>query len=99
MAIIKSIEINDSGVFVGYWRIARVIVEFNVNQSGATDKVEVLVHGYTTKQARDDGKNYVVARTFEYSGSQVGENAENLSRASLYQAIKSNPDFTGAEDV
>ena len=99
MALLKNIEINNSGVIVEYWRIARAIVEFASNANeGADDRVEILVHGYKSKQDRDSGKNYVVARTINYTASQIG-GVEQISRPGLYASLKSDPDFHDAENI
>lgn len=99
MALLKEIEINNSGVVIEYWRIARVMVDFVSNvPDGEGDIIEVLIHGYKSKEDRDIGKNYVVARTIQYTGAQLGD-IEGLSRAELYEALKSDPDFENATDI
>lgn len=60
MALLKSIEVNNSGIFATYWNV----IQLNVNYLARTAHVQLA--GYLTEQARRDGKMPIDFRTYDF---------------------------------
>ena len=57
MALIKAIEIQDTGILPTYWRIAQTT--YNTPSNEENTVIEVCLCGYVDKAARDAGKHHV----------------------------------------
>jgi hypothetical protein len=77
------------GVSAIYWKIANVMNNF------LAASVKVVLAGYVSKEARLAGAQPIVSQTVDIQGEAY---APELSRASLYAAIKTDPVWLEAED-
>jgi len=84
MALIKSIEVNETGVDAGYWRLTHVQVD------RIADVVEATLHGYRDEAARRDGRQPLSRAQFRFGGDVFG-NADSLAVDDLYAAIRREP--------
>lgn len=99
MALIKPIEIGNTGLVAGYWRLTHCQVDH------AAGIVEFRLHGYPDREARDAGKAPLPGIAFRVTPEQLGlPDLHGLSTAGLYAAAKRQPAadgtlwFAGAED-
>ena len=101
MALLQPIEIDGTGLFATYCRITHVSVDFTETREHEGQIIfgvaEVLVHAYADKAARDDGKASAALRRLIFTSADIP--LENLSRAILYKAVQSTPDFKDAQDI
>ena len=89
MAIKKDFE-NQSGVIISYFRIFQLTP---IKATEATpEMVKVILSGYISQDARDNGKAIIDTRTYLVEGS-VDE-----GRKGLYAKIMELPEFEGAEE-
>jgi len=83
-----------SGISISYWRIV------SIQLSVESDKTEIHVVGYLTKEARQGDKSPVQVQSFYIPPLQLanleqsGNNPYNLA----YEALKNEPFFDGATD-
>jgi hypothetical protein len=97
MALAIDLEIGDSGLTVGYWRISHIVADFPAG-GGAT--IEVTLDGWLDANARAAGKLSVPgARRFVTVGIEDASDADGMSKAALYAAAKGHSIFEGAADV
>lgn len=89
MALIKSIP-TEFGVSAEYWNIGAIQEDFKGKGT------EVTFYGYANKQARDEEKQPLSAGKVQIAGDEYIAGA---TRAQLYAAIKSKPEFEGAIDA
>jgi hypothetical protein len=87
MAIQKSIT-SVYGVAATYWRIVSYTVDMQANA------VDVTLHGYPSKSERDAEKSPLSAANYSFVFDD-----NDVSRASLYDLVKANSEFTGSADV
>lgn len=99
MAIIKSIEIGNTGLVAGYWRLTHCQVDH------AAGIVEFRLHGYPDRAAREAGKAPLPGIAYRLTAAQVGRpDLHGLGTLDLYAAAKRQPAadgtvwFAGAED-
>jgi len=96
MALRKSIELNDSGLTVDYWRITHVVVD------RVTPGVTAVIHGYADETLRRAGKGPVTRYREDLvlqGAALVGVDLDAVPLAALYGAVKARfPDFADAED-
>jgi len=78
------------GVNATYFNIGAIRASY-INK-----KVEAFVCGYISYEARTEGKKPITTKLY-YFGDEIDFSNENL-RAQIYQALKNNPDFEGAQD-
>lgn len=101
MALLQPIEIDGTGLFATYCRITHVSVDFTATREHEGQTIagvaEVLVHAYADKAARDDGKAPAAMRRMIFTTADIP--LEGLSRAVLYEAVRSTPDFKDAQDA
>lgn len=89
MAIIKSID-TEFGVPAVYWNIGAVQEDFKGQGT------EVTLYGYSSKEARDEGKQPISATKLQIAGEQYTAGAD---RAALYAYVKQQAQFEGAVDA
>lgn len=77
------------GVNAIYWKIANVMDNF------LAASVKVVLAGYISKEARLAGAQPIVSQTVDIQGEAY---TAEMSRASLYAAIKVDPVWENAED-
>lgn len=101
MALLQPIEIDGTGLFATYCRITHVSVDFTATREheGRTiaGAAEVMVHAYADKEAREAGKAPAALCRLIFTSADLP--LENLSRAILYEAVRSTPDFKDAKDA
>ena len=101
MALLQPIEIDGTGLFAEYCRITHVSVDFTATREhqgqAIVGAVEVIVHAYADKAAREAGKAPAAMRRLIFTSADIP--LEELSRAALYRAIRSTPDFKDAQDA
>lgn len=101
MALAKQLELDGTGVAVGYWRIHRVSMTFpaTVADGGALmPEIEVLLQGFVSKEAREAGRLPVFSATVQLDPSEVGSSLD-VMRSLAYAAVKATERFAGADDV
>lgn len=102
MALAKTVT-HSSGVEISYWRITKFVFD------GLANSVEVVISGYTTHQARDEGKQPICDYRFFWSGADNPVTIPVMQAGQAYMAcyikiitpqtglIKRNPSiFEGA---
>jgi hypothetical protein len=97
MALLKDIEIDDSGVVASYWRIYRADAVFPPAGGAA---ISVTFDGWVGPSARAESKSPVPRsqRTVVIEMENASD-ADEMSKALIYQAAKMQPMFSGAEDA
>lgn len=97
MAFEQTIEIDNSGVTASYWRIRSGSVDFPPT-GGAL--ITVTLDGWMSAEARAAGKDTLVGahRRFNIPCENASD-AEGLTAAALYDAVRIFPEFTTALDV
>jgi len=106
MALAKTLQHNNTGVNLAYWRITRVEID------GLANSTVVIVSGYVSQEARNSGKRPIGSYKFLWTGANNPITPQILMAGQAYQAcynkIKSetasmgipNPTFfTDAESV
>ena len=88
MALIISID-TEFGVPACYWHIGAVQEDFRGRGT------EVTLYGYSTAEARHDGKQPLSAGKIQLSGDDYIAGAD---REQLYEIIKQRPEFAEAID-
>lgn len=88
MALQKSID-TSFGVPAFYWRIVEAHEIFG-------QCVHVKLFGYPDKARRDADKACLAAQTITLEGKDY---KQDMTRESMYFALKGYPDFDGALDV
>lgn len=82
MAISKTIELNDTGVSVSYWRITAVQID---HQSGICD---FNIHGYISQEAREHGKSPLPVIQCRVTAIDLGiDSLHELATKNLYDAV------------
>ena len=89
MALIKSIN-TEFGVPAIYWNIGAVQEDFKGRGT------EVTFYGYSSKEARDEGKQPLSAGKVQIAGDDYIAGA---TRAQLYATLKQRPEFESAQDA
>ena len=101
MALLLTIEIDGTGLFATYSRITHVSVDFTATREREGKTIagvaEVLIHAYADAEARSAGKEPATMRRFIFTSADLS--LENLSRAVLYEAIKTTSEFQEAKDA
>lgn len=91
MALIKSIEYKDTGVFCSYWKVVETDIDWH------NKEFRIVVYGYKDRQAREDGKLSIDTRVFdELNSFPFTEDGNNIAQA--YEFIKTTDEFSDAED-
>ena len=96
MGLLKSIEVNNSGVMATYWRT--LITEVSDGSAILT------VLGYLDKATRDIGKNPIDAKTYSMQAGKKLQDYTHLDTLKLnqkqygYELIKQTPEFAGSVD-
>lgn len=80
MALGKQIPFDNTGVTLAYWRITH----FETNALSNTTKV--IVSGYLSKEARDDGKRPLKHYNFIWPGAENPITKEIVLAGQAYQA-------------
>jgi len=101
MALLKLLEIPGTGMFADYCRITHVAVDFTATREFEGQTIyglaEVIVHAYADEAARIAGKAPATVRRLEFTSADIP--LDGLSRAVLYEAVRSTPDFKDAQDI
>jgi hypothetical protein len=97
MALLVAIEIDGSGQLAEYWRIRRVEADFPAD-GGAM--LSISLEGWVSADTRAAGKDPIpnARRLFNIARATPAE-AEGLTTAALYAAVKNFPEFVESEDV
>lgn len=64
MALLKEIQVNNTGVIAEYWRLCGVQLDF------ITGQAIIDVAGYLNEEARNTGKAPITKRQIRWSGSE-----------------------------
>lgn len=95
MALSKSINFNNTGVEVSYWRIISFKIDYQARQCSC------ILAGYLGSESREEGKNPLASYNFSLSGDNFpfSDTEEPISeRGVIYSKIKLDPKFDGAVD-
>lgn len=92
MGLIKSIEYENTGKTVDYWRIGGYVEQMDYLTSSKT--ISVQMFGYWTKADRDADKKPALREQVYLSAERVAEDF----RDDLYPAIKLLPEWSDATD-
>lgn len=94
MALSKSIEYNNTGFLATYW------VLDNVNYSLRDGQVWVTLRGYKDSAAFAAGKSYIMDRSFTAAMPPSFASITGAAQVTtIYNYIKTQPEFIGASDV
>ncbi len=78
MALLKQIQVNNTGVIAEYWRLTGVQLDF------VTGQAVIDVSGYLNAEARNAGKTAITKRQIRWSG---GENPITIPAIMAGQAF------------
>ena len=95
MALQKSIELP-SGITANYWKI--ISLSFNY----IAEQTQIRVAGYSSKQAREDGKTFVIAKLINVTGQNYEEDFVDFvtdPRVNGYNYLKNTSEFENSVDV
>ena len=75
MAIEKNLEVKESGVFVEYWKITQLNINWHKKNA------YMVIEGFKDKEARDDGKLPLISKSWSFTVNDfpftiVGENVK-----------------------
>jgi hypothetical protein len=90
MALMKSIEVNDTGVAAAYWRLTHLQID------RIAGVVEATLHGYRDAEARKLGRQPLSRAQFRFATTEFGE-AELPGIEEIYTAIRDQP--TGRDEA
>lgn len=100
MALLKPIEIRNTGLVAAYWRLTHCQVDH------AAGIAEFRLHGYPSQAARSAGKAPLPGLLYRVTAAELGlPGLHALSSADLYAAARSRPAedgtvwFADAEDA
>ncbi len=86
MALLKPIEIRNTGLVAEYWRLTHCQLDHDAGV------VEFRLHGYPNKEARDAGKAPLPVIAYRLAPAALGAaSLHSLTTAQLYEAAKSQP--------
>jgi hypothetical protein len=103
MALLKQIYTEDNtGVYAEYWKISEI------NSNWITNKIEIIIVGFISEEARNTGRSPLLKRTITASGDQAlqyfsaismqPEGIDIIHEAYLY--VKGfSPEFYDAQDI
>lgn len=92
MAIGKTIP-TTYGVDTTYWRIAKMKPSWD-----AGEKTEVILAGYKDATARNADKSPLLVKTVYFVTGDV-QVVDDVTRAKVYEKLKTLAEFVGATDV
>ncbi len=91
MALLTPIEIRNTGLVAGYWRLTHVQLD---HQAGVA---EFRLHGYPDAEARAAGKSPLPVILYRLTPAALGvESLHAVTTAALYAAAKREPATDGA---
>ncbi len=88
MALMKGIEVNETGVEAAYWRLTHLQLD------RIAGVVEATLHGYRDEAARREGRQPLTRAAFRFPAEAMGEGA--LALDGIYDAIRRAP--SGRDD-
>lgn len=90
MALLKPIEISNTGLVAAYWRITHCQVDHDAGTA------EFRLHGYPSHEARIAGKAPLPAILYRLTAQEIGvENLHAITTAGLYAAARQQPATDG----
>ena len=90
MALKKSIEIRNTGLMAGYWRLTHVQLD---HQAGVA---EFRLHGYPDEAAREAGKAPLPCIDYRLTAEDLAmASLHSVSTAQLYAAARCQPATDG----
>lgn len=104
MALLKDIEVKNTGVVASYWKIAELHINWHLKTA------TVVLWGFKDQQSRENGKAPLDQRIFEFDSSSFPFTVDRNNVAEAYEAIKSykypapegvvvTSEFADAQDV
>lgn len=93
MALVKQYE-TETGATANYFRIGAMQINYTAGQQG----VQATVFVYLDKDKRDAGKKPIEALNVHLGVEQINF-AYEVTREVVYNAMKTLPEFVGAEDA
>lgn len=91
MALLKSFEVENSGINADYIRVSNV----SVIRIGNSDRLVITCQLYKDQASRDAGKDPISTMSYTVDDQVT---LDNIS-TDMYNILKTLPDFTGAADV
>jgi hypothetical protein len=86
MALLKPIEIRNTGLVAAYWRLTHTQAD---HLAGV---IEFRLHGYPSAEARSAGKAPLPAIAYRLTPADLGlETIHSVPTAALYAAARSQP--------
>lgn len=91
MALLKPIEIANTGLLAAYWRLVHVQIDHDAGI------VEYRLHGYEDGAARAAGKAPLPVIVFRLTAEAIGRaDLNDVTTAMLYAAARSQPATDGS---
>jgi hypothetical protein len=86
MALLKPIEIRNTGLVATYWRLTHTQTDH------IAGVIEFRLHGYPSAEARSAGKTPLPAITYRLVPADLGlETIHAVPTATLYTAVRARP--------
>lgn len=85
---------TETGAIATYFRIGAIQINYTQGQQG----VQATVFVYLDKEKRDAGKKPIEALNVHLGTDKI-DFTQEVTREVVYSAIKTLPEFVGAEDV
>lgn len=82
MALKKSLEINNSGIFCEYWKVH----ETNINWHNKTARF--VLSGFFNQEARESGKNPLISFGYDYNEANFPFSVDENIVAKAYGLVK-----------
>jgi allantoicase len=90
MALLKSIEIRNTGLHASYWRLTHVQLDHDAGV------VEFRLHGYPDHEAREAGKAPLPVIDYRLDADQLNaSNLHSITTGQLYAAARALPATDG----
>jgi len=87
MALLKELEVKNTGIIASYWKIAETHINWN------TKSAVITLFGFVDEQARRDEKQPIDVKQIQFNSNNVPFTYEGNNVAEGYVAIKEYPRY------
>lgn len=92
MALLQTIDLEDTGIAAEYWRLSHLQADF------AAGIVEAQLHGYRDQAARRAGRNPLSRIHFRLPAETLMRDGQ-ISLAAIYAALRDDYRFQDSQDA